>query len=411
MGGLSEMNSMLKKFTDEALKGGNGILHLSPTWVPRSFLIPGRRLKLHPDDLYVLGLKRGGIDERWLASTTKAYNGPLTPEDEGLSYVVYGNQKYTLKDVIECCGEAILGKNIMEQYGGWKIYAKFFDNMEPIPHHVHQMDWHAKNVGMEGKPEAYYFPPQLNSVRNTFPYTFFGLDPGTNKKDLINCLRNWDKGDNGILDLSRAYRLKIGTGWLLPPGILHAPGTLVTYEVQWASDILSLFQSMVGDKSVEKELLTISVPDERKNDYDYIVSMLDWEKNTVPNFKEKFYLIPIIVDKNTKSQGYVEKWVVYGKIDGKEYFSAKELTVNPKTKVKISDNGAYGLIVVQGNGKINGIEISSPTQIRYGELTDDEFFVTYLAAKEGLDIENIGNEPLVMLKAFGPDTNPNIPEN
>ena len=78
------MDSMLKNFIDKALEGGNGILQLSPTWVPRSFLIPGRRLKLHPDDLYILGTQRGGIDERWLASTTKAYNGPSTPEDEGL---------------------------------------------------------------------------------------------------------------------------------------------------------------------------------------------------------------------------------------------------------------------------------------------------------------------------------------
>ncbi|MCL5071459.1 MAG: hypothetical protein M1308_11270 [Actinobacteria bacterium] len=404
------MSNIVKDFTEAALAQGNGVLHLCPTWVPRSFLVPGRRLKLHPDDLYILGTERGGIDERWLASTTKAYNGPLTPDDEGLSYVVHDNQKYTLRDIIKCCGDIILGKDTMEKYGGWKIYAKFFDNMEPIPHHVHQMDEHAKNVGMEGKPEAYYFPVQLNTIKNTFPYTFFGLEPGTTKQDLINCLKNWGRGDNGILDLSKAYRLKPGTGWLLPPGILHAPGTLVTYEVQWASDILSLFQSMVGDKFIDKELLTISVPPERKNDYDYIVSMLDWEKNILPNFREKFYRTPKIVNSNTKSQGYIEKWVVYGKIDNKEYFSAKELTIDPKAKAIISDNGAYGLVVLQGIGKINGVGVSSPTQIRYGELTDDEFFITYQAAQKGVEIENTANEPLVMLKVFGPDTNPDMPE-
>jgi len=179
------MKNKIKNFTEYALEEGKGILHLSPTWVPRSFLIPGRRLKLHPDDLYILGLERGGIDERWLASTTKAYNGPLTPDDEGLSYVVFKGQKYTLKNIIDVCGDIILGKYIMEKYGGWKIYAKFFDNMEPIPHHVHQMDEHAELVGMEGKPEAYYFPPQLNSIKNTFPYTFFGFEPGTTKQDII----------------------------------------------------------------------------------------------------------------------------------------------------------------------------------------------------------------------------------
>jgi len=50
-----------------ALDQGKGVLRLAPNWVPRSFCIPGRRLKLHPDDYYALGADRGGIDERWFA--------------------------------------------------------------------------------------------------------------------------------------------------------------------------------------------------------------------------------------------------------------------------------------------------------------------------------------------------------
>ena len=62
----------------EVIDAGNGILRLEPCWVPRSFMIPGRRLKLHPDDLYAFGGHRGGINERWFSSTTKASNGPDT---------------------------------------------------------------------------------------------------------------------------------------------------------------------------------------------------------------------------------------------------------------------------------------------------------------------------------------------
>ena len=57
-----------------ALEAGEGLLRLAPNWVPRSFLMPGRRLKLHPDDYYALGTHRGGIDERWFGSTTQAMN-------------------------------------------------------------------------------------------------------------------------------------------------------------------------------------------------------------------------------------------------------------------------------------------------------------------------------------------------
>ena len=71
-----------------ALDQGQGVLRLTPTWVPRAFCIPGRRIKLHPDDYYALGSNRGGIDERWFSSTTPADNGPLTSPNEGLSHIV-----------------------------------------------------------------------------------------------------------------------------------------------------------------------------------------------------------------------------------------------------------------------------------------------------------------------------------
>ena len=67
------------------------------------------------------------------------------------------------------------------KYKTWPVYSKFFDNMGPIPHHMHQRFEDAKLVGQEGKPESYYFPPQLNNVDNNFAYTFMGLEPGTTK--------------------------------------------------------------------------------------------------------------------------------------------------------------------------------------------------------------------------------------
>ena len=64
------------KLLREALQKTEGILRLAPAWVPRTFLVPGNRLKLDTRDIYALGLDRGGIDERWLASTANADNGP-----------------------------------------------------------------------------------------------------------------------------------------------------------------------------------------------------------------------------------------------------------------------------------------------------------------------------------------------
>ena len=91
-----------RTIVQDAINAGEGILRLAPCWVPRSFMIPGRRLRLHPDDLYAFGANRGGINERWFSSTTKASNGPLTTQDEGLSYVVTSSgEKFLLKDAVD----------------------------------------------------------------------------------------------------------------------------------------------------------------------------------------------------------------------------------------------------------------------------------------------------------------------
>jgi len=393
----SEISQVVKR----AFEATGGIFRLAPTWVPRAFLQPGRRLRLNPNHLYALGANRGGIDERWFASTTPADNGPGTPPDEGLSYIVFQEERFLLRDAIAAEGELILGPEMMGEFGGWKVYAKFFDNMYPIPHHLHINDEFASKIGREGKPEGYYFPPQLNTVENSFPYTFFGLEPGTTRADVRRCLERWNEGDNGILELSRAYRLKPGTGWLLPPGILHAPGTLVTFEVQWASDVYVMFESMSAGQPVSRDLLIKDAPPERRNDYDYLLDMIDWEANLDPNFKEHHYLEPKPVAE-TASSGYQDRWVIYGEIDGRQRFSAKELIVESRAEALIKDDGPYALIVVQGHGSIGGLAVEAPALISYGEMTQDELFVSEKAAREGVLFRNEGSEPLVTLRYFGP---------
>ena len=385
-----------------------GLLRLAPNWVPRSFLQPGLRLKLHPDDTYAYGLNRGGIDERWFASTTEAANEGRVP-DEGLSYCVIGKERFTLRQAVADCGALIIGNSIWKKYGKWPVYSKFFDNMGPIPHHMHQSAKQARLVGQEGKPESYYFPPQHNNVGNNFPYTFMGLEPGTSREQVRQCLENWNRGDNGILDLSKAYRLKVGSGWLIDPCILHAPGSLCTYEPQWGSDVFGMYQNLVEGREVPWSLLVKDMPKSKHHDLDFIVDQLHWDKNADPKFKDHHYLEPVPVA-DTRKEGWVDRWIVYGKVDGEQLFTARELTVNPGVKAIVRDNGAYGLICVQGTGRINGQPLNSPKLIRFTELTEDEYFCTENGAEAGVTFENTSEtEPLVCLRYYGPEVNPDAP--
>lgn len=399
-----------KQLIRDAFESGSGILRLAPTWVPRSFCVPGRRIKLHPDDYYVLGGVRGGIDERWLSSTTPAENGPLTGEHEGLSQIVYETggktNKLLLRDAVDQLQGELIGSRIWNEHGSWPMYSKFFDNMGPLPHHVHHNDEKAALVGQKGKPEAYYFPPQLNNHGGDYPYTFIGLAPGTTKEQIRECLVNFTKGDNKITNYSQAYRLEPGTGWDVPPGLLHAPGSMCTYEPQKASDVFAMYQSLVNEAIIPEELLWKGTPADRQGDFDELIDVLDWELNLDPNTMQNRFMAPISVHNEAEmnAAGYSEKWICY-KSDA---FSAKELTVFPGATVTIHDAAAYGMIMMQGHGKMGVWDIETPALIRYGQLTYDEYFVSESAAQAGVKITNLSKtDPIVMLKHFGPE-NPDL---
>ena len=78
-------------------------------------------------------------------------------------------------------------------------------------------------------------------------------------------------------------------------------------------------------------------------------------------------------------EGYREVWVTYGT----KYYSAKELTVQPGRSVTIKDAEAYGVIVTQGHGRLGKLTVSTPSMIRFGQMTEDEVFVTAARAREG----------------------------
>ena len=219
------------------------------------------------------------------------------------------------------------------------------------------------------------------------------------------CLENFTKGDNKITNISRAYRLDPGTGWNVAPGVLHAPGSMCTYEPQKASDIFAMYQSLVNNQVMPEELLWKNTPKDKLGDFDYLIEVLDWEANVDPDFAAKNFMRPVPVrdEKAMAEEGYCEKWICYKS----DEFSAKELTVLPGATVTIKDEGPYGMIMVQGHGTMGVWDIETPTMIRYGQLTRDEYFVTADAAAEGVTITNPSTtEPIVMLKHFGPSEKP-----
>lgn len=392
----------------ETFEHGKGIFQLIPTYVPRRFSVAGRRLRLHPDDYYALGAERGAIKERWFSSVIPCMNGPLAPGDEGLSYVfpASGNpeEKFTLADAQKELGADLVGVQLMEKFGGWPMYSKFFDYGEPLFHHLHLDFDAAARVDMLGKPEAYYFPPQLNNHMGTFPVTYFGFDPDVTKDQVRERLERYLKGDNRITELSRAYRIELGTGWYTPPGVVHAPGSVLTYEPQWNSDVNSVYENITADEVYPYDFLVENCPADKKRDLDYVISLMDWEKNVDPHYRNTYFRPPVPCTPFDK--GGEEKWIVYAN----EYLGAKELTIHPGRTVTVKDEAAYGCIIIQGHGRFGAYEAEAAIMLRFGQTSADEYFVSEKAAREGVRIQNSSNvEPMVILKHFGPN-HPDMPQ-
>jgi hypothetical protein len=167
-----------------------------------------------------------------------------------------------------------------------------------------------------------------------------------------------------------------------------------------------MYESITGNTVIPEEFLWKNTPENRIGDYEFLLDVIDWELNLDPNFVQNRKMIPIPVKNNEEvvREGFIEQWICYKSSD----FSAKELTVFPRQKVTIKDNAAYGMILMQGHGRMGKWQIDTPAIIRFGQDTNDEFFVSEQAASAGVIIENLSDtEPLVMIKHFGPD-NPDL---
>lgn len=396
----------MKKDMQKLLQKGKGVLQLTPTWVPRSFNEPGKRLRLHPDDYYALGMDRGGICERWLGSINKALNGPKTGPTEGMSFVLVDREtkeKVLFADAVKELGEELIGKDLMEKYGTWPTFAKLYDYDKPLFHHLHLKEEQANRIGLHGKPEAYYFPVQYNSYLGRFPLTYFGFDPSTDPEDVKECIRNYDIKDNRITELSRAYRIQLGTGWYTPAGVIHAPASLVTYEPQWNSDVNTIMENVTMGEVNPHNLLTDCQPEEEKGDVEALFAQIDWKESTRPDYKEVYFRAP--KEKPQTQKGLTEKWVAYAN----EWVAAKEVTVEPGCEVILKDQACYCALVVQGHGSFQDFECEAPELLRFNDLSADEYFVSEKAAKEGIRIKNTSSySPLVILQNFA-NNNPEVP--
>jgi hypothetical protein len=322
---------------------------------------------------------------------------PGAGPDEGLSYLHAGNGRILFRDAVAELGGDLIGRILISDYGGWPMYAKFFDCQYPLFHHIHHGEAAAKRVGLLPKHEHYFFPVQYNNHLGDNPISYFGFDPSVSREEVRSRLAIFAIGDGRITELSRAFRLQLETGWYTPAGVVHAPGSLVTYEPQWNSDVFAVWENVVSGEIMDESMLGKYMPVGKERDLDAIMEAADWEVNTCPDYRARYFHPPL---DESGGEGWRQRWIVYGNA----FVGGKQLIVEPGSSALIRDEAAHGCIIVQGHGLLGNFECESPTLIRYGQPTADDFFVSADRAREGVRVVNRSRiEPLVILKHFGPD--------
>ena len=378
--------SKKEELLDRELDAMNGILRLAPSFVPRTSYPGMGRLGLKD---YHLSPERGWICERWLASSVEAVN-PVKVQDEGLSFIAFaqGPGRLSLRDALQLLPGRLLGdKYAREHDNRFGVLSKVLDIGAPIPWHIHAREEDAKRYwSMNGKEEAYYFLDTEN--KGPLPYSHLGVHVDVTENDLLLILKRWN--DDKSLDLSPAYRLNIGEGFHIFPGVPHAPGTALTLEVQEESDVYNMLQAVCDGRLIPKEEMLRGLPNEET-----VVKLIDWERARDPFFYRKYHTVPAKIDEPENEGRGVECWVFNPNRTRK--FCGKEVKVFPGKTIESVEEGAYAVLVWKGEGKAGDVKVQG------GDPNMDELFVSAEAATQSHHIVNSGKEELVLYKIFGAD--------
>ena len=249
--------------------------------------------------------------------------------------------------------------------------------MGPIPHHMHQSEEQAQLVGRRGKPEAYYFPPQYNQTDNNFPYTFMGLEPGTTKADVRRLPRELEprrqrhpesvarvpaRAGHRLADRSAASCTR--------PDRSSPTSRRSTATCSRCSSRRSRAGSSPWD------LLIKDVPPEHHHDLDYLVEMLDWDANVNPTFAASNRVFPMPgaavcrdrARRLSRAVGLLRHALVLGE-GADRAAEADASTITRRGSVRPDPHAGPRHVR-------HSSPVSTPSMIRFGQMTEDELFVT-----------------------------------
>lgn len=395
---------------DSCLDKNGGVFQLLHRYAGRTFCTPGKRLRLDERSYYPDYMGGTGLDELWMCCTVPIVTGVIdtrtkkAPFREGEAHVLTSDgQVISLQDLISANPKAVLGDKVTalsQQLIGkvtWPIVSKKFDNLNPIPHHLHWSKWEVYDINSFDNPGV--SPSHYHT-------TAMGLYPFVTRDQFLACMKRFGKGEyNGVRHLSPHTMMHIDDGFVMPNGVLHSPTNLCTHELHVTMDEHFLAEDLtldgrIGAKDAFYACREEDYPKVRHEDWDYLVEKFDFAANQDPDFVLKNSR-PAISAQEFKGNGVDAKWIVYGNFLGDQKCSILRLIVEPGAKTTFRPECPAMFHTNGGSGRVGKLAVRYHQNMVLGEIYPEIGFITQAAlANGGVEIENTGTEPLVLTFDF-----------
>ena len=312
-------------------------------------------------------------------------------------------QVISLQDLIAANPEAVMGEKVTAfaktLFGKptWPIVSKKFDNLNPIPHHLHWSKWEVYDINSFDNPGV--SPSHYHT-------TAMGLYPFVTKEQFHACMKRFGKDEyNGVRHLSPHVMMQLDNGFVMPNGVLHSPTDLCTHELHVTMDEHFLAEDLtldgrIGAADAFYACREEDYPKAHHEDWDYLTEKFDFKANQDPNFVLENSR-PAITAEEFIDQDVNAKWIVYGEVLGEQNCSILRLTVQPGAKTNFCPESPALFHTNGGTGRVGKLEVRYHHDMILGEIYPEIGFITQAAlANGGVEIENTGTEPLVLTFDF-----------
>ena len=188
-----------------------------------------------------------------------------------------------------------------------------------------------------GKDEAYYFlgSPNLGPL----PYTHVGLYPGVTKRELLDAVK---RGRDYALELSPAIYQDYESGFFLPAGVPHSPGTALTLEIQQPSDVYTLLETHAAGKKMSPRQIHPGF-----KSLDEAFELVDIKLSERVGRLDGYRLSPQVIESSRAGE---VAWIFPPKVCGK--FGGKRVRV--KGRMTLREDHAMSMLLWKGDCRLNG---------------------------------------------------------